>query len=210
MFTARRILLVLIPAAILIFFSSLFISSTFFHPGRPFKLSDAVISSLQSPEDNPHGYLTACAGTAVSAILFLPIPAFFFRALALRHRDIAIAGSLLYTLGLLAAILIGCLAPFPSVYEPVHLPMAYAAYILMFTGLLICLSLASYRRIRSGGISGIAMLFLLAGLLAIVLYLFYLVVGPDSNNVAFIEWILSAGVAAYSAVVTLVLSRSTR
>jgi hypothetical protein len=201
--TPRRILTVLIPASSLIFFTSLLISSISFYSTRQFKLNDAVISNLQSPDDNPRGYLIACAGTAVSAILFLSIAAFFFRSLVRRNRTVAATGSVIYALGLLAAILIGCLAPFPTLYDPVHIPLAYIAFIAIFSGLLVCLACANYPPSRWNFLLDLT-------LLAIVLYLLYLVVGPDSNDVAFIEWTLSVGVAAYTAILTAVLNRPTR
>ena len=212
MSSARRILTVLIPASSLIFFSSLLVSSAFYHSSKQVKLNDAVISSLQSPNDNPRGYPIACAGTAISAMLFLP--AFFFRTLFRGNRIVATAGSLIYTLGLIAALLIGCLAPFPRLYDHVHIPLAYAAFIAIATGLLICLALASYPLVRKGGTSGIAMLPLVLILLVVVLYLFYLVLAPDDhapdhgllNNVAFVEWTLSVCIALYTAILTAVLS----
>ena len=214
MSSARRILTVLIPASSLIFFSSLLVSSTFYYSSKQVKLNDAVISSLQSPNDNPRGYPNAGAGTAISAMLFLPAAAFFFRTLVRGNRIVATAGSLIYTLGLIAALLIGCIAPFPRLYDHVHIPLAYAAFIAIATGLLICLALASYPLVRKGGTSGIAMLPLVLILLVVVLYLFYLVLAPGDhapdhgllNNVAFVEWALSVCIALYTAILTVVLS----
>jgi hypothetical membrane protein len=201
--TARRILTVLVPSGSLVFLFSLSISSIFFYSNKPFKLHDAVISELQSPEDNPRGYRIACAGTTLSAILFLPAGVFFFRTLLRRHRPIAAIGSVIYTLGLIAAILIGCLAPFPAVYDYVHLPLAYSAFIAILTGLLISLVCATSPPSR-----GILLLdFILLGL---VLFVFYRVLGPDSNDVALDEWALSACIAAYTAILAAVLKPPTR
>jgi hypothetical protein len=201
--TARRILTVLIPAGSAIFFCSLVISSIFFYSGRQFKLNEAVISKLQSPEDNPHGYLIACAGTAVSALILLPVAGFFFGTLRSRNRPIAATGSVVYGLGLATAVLIGCLAPFPKLYDYVHIPLAYAAFIAILTGLLISLVCATYPPSR-----GILLLDL--GLLAVVLFVYYRILGPDSNDVALDEWALAACMSLYSAILTAVLKPPTR
>jgi hypothetical protein len=61
---------------------------------------DALISWLQSPGANPHGYLFATAGTAVSGILLAPVAVMFYRRLSAMHRTLAAIGSLFLAAGL--------------------------------------------------------------------------------------------------------------
>jgi len=70
----------------------------------------------------------------------------------------------------------------------------------MLNGLLLCLVCATYPPSHWD-------LLLDLVLLAFVLYLFYRVLGPDSNDVAFVEWTLTTCIAVYAAIVTTVLSR---
>ena len=58
----------------------------------------------------------------------------FYRRLSAMHRTLAAIGSFLLVAGLLAAVLIGCLAPFPQTYEPLHIPLAYATFISVSAG----------------------------------------------------------------------------
>jgi hypothetical protein len=116
-------------------------SAYFSSPRRTF--ADALISWLQSPGANPHGYLFATAGTALSGILLAPVALMFYRRLSAIHRALAATGPLFFAAGLLAAVLIGCLAPFPQTYEHLHIPLAYATFIGISTGLAVCLAVAA-------------------------------------------------------------------
>src|ERR1700722_3208113 len=100
---------ILIPVGTLIFFAGLLLASVsyFSNPQRTF--IHALISWLQSPAANPHGYLFATAGTAVGGIVLAPVALMFYRRLSVVHRPLAAIGSFLLAAGLLAAVLIGCL-----------------------------------------------------------------------------------------------------
>jgi hypothetical protein len=56
------------------FFGSLLLAAQY--SPHPYDWRHAVISSLASPRDNPHAYLLACAGLAVSGLLLLPFASF--------------------------------------------------------------------------------------------------------------------------------------
>jgi hypothetical protein len=109
---------ILIPASTLVFFVGLLLASISYFSAQQRTFIDALISWLQSPSANPHGYLFATAGTAVSGILLAPVALMFYQRLAAIHRSLAAIGSFFFAAGLLAAVLIGCLAPFPQTYEP--------------------------------------------------------------------------------------------
>ena len=68
------VFLYLSPAVLVI---SLTLSATVYYLQAPFIPSDLAVSTLQSPERNPAGYLIASAGPLVSALLLLPLVPFF-------------------------------------------------------------------------------------------------------------------------------------
>jgi hypothetical protein len=123
---ARRIL---IPVSGVIFVAGLVFSSAIFYSGRPFDAKAAIISDLESPDDNPRGYGASAAGTAAAAILLAPVAAVFYRRLRRVRPVPALIGALMFALGLGAAIAVGILAPFTRGYSPVHIQLAYAAFI---------------------------------------------------------------------------------
>ena len=43
------------PVSCAVFFGSLMVASVFYFRDRPFDFKGAVVSDLESPEDNPHG-----------------------------------------------------------------------------------------------------------------------------------------------------------
>jgi len=87
------------PFGALIFFVGLLLACiAYFSSERTF--FDALISWLQSPGANPHGYLFATAGTAVSGILLAPVAVMFYRRLSAMHRTLAAIGSLFLAAGL--------------------------------------------------------------------------------------------------------------
>jgi hypothetical protein len=61
-----------IPIFTLIFFVGLLLASVSYFSNRQRTFVDALISRLQSPGANPHGYLFATAGTAAGGILVAP------------------------------------------------------------------------------------------------------------------------------------------
>ena len=128
---ARRIL---IPMSGVIFVTGLGFSEAAFYSGKPFDAKAAIISDLESPDDNPRGYGASAAGTATAAILLTPAVAVFYRRLRRVRPAPALVGTLMFAAGLGAAISIGILAPFTRGYSPVHIQLAYAAFIGIWGG----------------------------------------------------------------------------
>src|SRR5580700_5524381 len=92
--------IVLIPVSTLVFFVGLLLASISYFSNQRRTFIDALISWLQSPGANPHGYLFATAGTAVSGILLAPVAVMFYRRLSAMHRTLAAIGSLFLAAGL--------------------------------------------------------------------------------------------------------------
>ena len=190
------LLYILILASYLIFFGCMVISAGVFFTGKPVQLREAMISGLLSPSDNPRGYRIASAGTAICGVLLLPVALLFYRALARRHRVLALAGSVTFGLGPLCA---ASILLYAGEIDDTHVYLAFAAYIFMTLGLLIGLALEGSTVVRAGGIRGGALLLALAALTAILIFLVYLLFTPDFfndqtllRNVAFCEWSLCA------------------
>jgi hypothetical protein len=204
---------ILIPVSALVFFVGLLLASISYFSAQQRTFIDALISWLQSPSANPHGYLFATGGTAVSGVLLAPVALMFYRRLTAIHRALAAIGSFFFAAGLLAAVLIGCLAPFPETYEPLHIPLAYAAFIGIATGLAVCLAVAAKRAKQSRR----RVLMSLAAIMgAVVVFLFYLLLVSDAffdnqhwySSLAFLEWLLCVGNAAYAYLLSAVLDRN--
>jgi hypothetical protein len=68
-----RVKLLLYPALGLSFFGSLLLAAHFFP--RPYQWRWDVMSKLAEPKFNPHAYLIACGGLAVSGLLLAAFPA---------------------------------------------------------------------------------------------------------------------------------------
>jgi len=210
----RIFLHALILSSYLIFFGSMIVSARSFYSGKPVHLRDAMISGLLSPIDNPRGYWIASAGTAICGLLLLPVALAFYRKLSPLNRPLATAGTFLFGLGPLTATSMIFIA---TEINDLHVYLAFAAYIFMTTGLTICLALESSASIKTGGIAGRLMLSLLAFLLAVLIFLVYLLFTPDFfndqsllRNVAFCEWTLCCIVAACISGLAVMLSRPTR
>ncbi|HTW58396.1 MAG TPA: hypothetical protein VMD99_09705 [Terriglobales bacterium] len=189
-FTPRFALRILVPASCLTFLLGLVISGAIFFRGKPFDLKAAVISDLESPEDNPSGYAPSAAATAVSAILLAPAAAVFYRQLRNRRIWLSRVGAALFALGIGGAVAIGILAPFTRGYSPLHIQLAYAAFIGIGGG--IWFDLLAVRTAR--------VLAWFQG--AVFLFLIYRYFGPDffSNDhlltsIAFLELLLCTDVA---------------
>ena len=76
--TPRLVRRVFLPASCAVFFGSLVVASLFYFSARLFDIKEAVISDLESPEDNPRGYGVAAAGIAVCGILLIPADTLFY------------------------------------------------------------------------------------------------------------------------------------
>jgi hypothetical protein len=208
----------LLPALILLsfaaFFGSMVLSASFIRTGKPFEVGDVLISFLISPSDNPHGYRIATGGMAVCGVLLLPVAWMFYRRLLTRNRAIARVGSVLFALGPLCAISI---LFFASEINDTHADLAFAAYIFMTAGLMVCLALAGFPVVRAGGLRGAAMLAVVLAFAVVLTFLIYLLFTPDYfdgksllRNVAFDEWALCALDAAGISGLAVMLRRPTR
>jgi hypothetical protein len=188
--TPRHVRRTLLPASCLVFLAGALTSAAFYYHGKPFDVKEAILSDLQSPDDNPHGYLASAAGTAIAAILLIPAAAVFYRSLKERSK-LASAGAIGFAIGLAAAIAIGLLAPFTHDYTPLHIQLASAAFIGISAG--------TWLHLLAARANPAVLIFQLAALLTIV----FLCYGPVEfkndrllTGLAFWEWVLCADCAA--------------
>src|ERR1700678_214055 len=105
--TWRQVYRLFLPASFAALFLGLLGSGAFYFQHRPFDFKAAIISDLESPEDNSHGYGWSAAGTALCAVLLAPSALFFHRRLRAVRRKLTWAGSILFGFGLTAAMAIG-------------------------------------------------------------------------------------------------------
>jgi len=127
--TANFALRTLIPASGLIFLIGLVVSGAIFFHDKPFDAKAAIISDLESPNENPSGYEPSAAATTISGVLLVPPVVVFYRRLRNDRPWLAKAGAATFTFGLCAAIAIGILAPFTRGYSPLHIQLAFIAFI---------------------------------------------------------------------------------
>src|SRR4029450_6585670 len=102
---------VLLPASYLAFLFGALISAQIFYRSRPFDVKAAVLSDLQSPDDNPQGFAASAIGTALFVILLTPAAIVFRRRLRKQSPRLVRTGSTGFVVGLASAIAIGALAP---------------------------------------------------------------------------------------------------
>jgi hypothetical protein len=190
------------------------ISAGLCYSGKPMVLSDAVISFLLSASDNPHGYRIAGVGTSLCGALLLPVAFLFYRNLSRRNQPLALVGAVLFGLGPLSAL---SMIFFTREINDAHVYLAFAAYMCMTAGLLICLALEAHPAIRAGGPAGRFLFLVLCFLLAVLIFLVYLLFTPDFfndksllRNVAFCEWTLCGILAACISGLAVMVSRPTR
>ncbi|MBY0505800.1 MAG: hypothetical protein K2X03_17930 [Bryobacteraceae bacterium] len=184
----------LLPASFGAFLLGNFISCAIFANGEPFDPKTAILSDLQSPDDNPKGYLAAAAGTAISAVLLMPAMVLCYGRVRNERPTLALAGLMGVEAGLLSALTIGILAPFTHDYSALHIQLASATFIGVSAGSWLLLLAARASPAFIG--------FQLGALLAVV----FLCLGPVVFNnarlltsLAFWEWVLCAdcGVAIW-------------
>ncbi len=94
----------------------------------------AVLSDLQSPDENPHGYLVAAAAASAAAILLAPVAWVSYRYLRKPHPCLALAGAAGFAVGLASAMATGVLAPFTHGHTPLHIQLASAAFLGITAG----------------------------------------------------------------------------
>lgn len=198
--------------AICIFFGSLLFSAHFYFYKAAFNLKTAVISHLQSPIINPQGYLIASVGAAIAAALLFPAAIFIGQHLAILHPKLTQVGLTIFVLGILETIVTGVLSPFPSLYEYVDLPLAFATFISLTAGivifLVVMLQLGWQRKVWRWGL-----LFSLIFLVAVLVFTLFLYFTPGFfdekswlRNRAVYEWALSACLGLYTSVLVVLTS----
>lgn len=187
--TPRFAYRVLVPASELVFLLGVLVSGAIFFRGKPFDIKASIISDLESPEDNPRGYAGLAAAIAVSGVFLGPAALVFYRQLRWKKRWLARIGAAWFALGITGAVGIGLTAPFTRGYSPLHVQLAYAAFIGIGAGIWFDL-LAVPRLYSLKWFQG-----------AVFLLLLYLYFGPDFFNndhlltsIAFWEWLLCADV----------------
>ena len=181
----------LLTAACFVFLAGMLAACVPYYSARPWNVSDAILSELLSPTDNPHGYGAAVAGAALAALLLVPLVPVL--------RRFSRAGAYLFAAGLGSCLAIGALAPFSEDYSPTHVHLAYATFIFSTAGILVC-SFAVWRagkhRLLLGSIVVQA---------CVLVFLFYLFLGPEFfppgtpwwRSLALCEWSLCFGTAVF-------------
>lgn len=183
--------LILAAIAVIVFLGGLLVGTRHFSSGASFGAREAVISRLESPLDNPHGYAIAASAVAICGALMLPAVRIIFLALRETSAVVSGLGSLLLGLGFIGEISLGCLARLWSMYGKAHIILAFGTFIAISAGLVICLALAAWLRRNYG-------LFLLAAIQVLaVSNLVYMLFHPDFppersflTSLAFFEWLL--------------------
>lgn len=174
-----------VGASVAIFLAGMAVSSAVYFSRRPVRFADAVLSNFLSPGDNPRGYPAAAIGTALAGFVLLPSILVFYR------RIRSVPATAFYAAGLLAAILIAVLAPFPGIDFSVHLALAYGAFISLQLGISLYLAVAAYSS-KSRRLAAWAVVEWVLGILLLGLSF-----GPDwTGSTAFCEWGLCVTIAA--------------
>jgi hypothetical protein len=183
----------LVAASAAIFLTGMAISGAVYFSARPVRFQDSVLSNFLSPGDNPRGYTAAAVGTVMAGLVLAPTALIFHRRLSAIHRWWSIAAAVFYGLGVLAAILIGLLAPVPGLDFSVHLMLAYAAFMSLQAGISVYLTIAAY-----GAKSRRLFVFTaVEWILTVVVLALSFGFGPDwPANTAFYEWALCATIGA--------------
>lgn len=102
------------------------------------------MSDLLSPSDNPRGYFIAAIATLLCGLLLLlPAATLFQHGWNPPQRRWAGLGAWLYRLGLMATIAVGISTPFQQPYVPVHIWLAFAAFMSLAAGLAVSLGVAA-------------------------------------------------------------------
>ncbi|HTU35361.1 MAG TPA: hypothetical protein VMF66_16275, partial [Candidatus Acidoferrum sp.] len=165
--------LILAALGIVVFLGGLILGSRDLRLSGSMGSHEAVISKLESPFENPRGYLISASAVAICGALMLPAVRTVFLGLRETGGLISGIGSLLLALGFLGEIALGCLARLWSMYDSAHIILAFATFIAISAGLTICLALAARLR-RNYGLLLLAAIQLLA-----VATLIYMLFNPD-------------------------------
>lgn len=210
----EKIILLCISLSSIVFFISLIVSSSFYYSGKIFDWKNAVISDLQSPIENPSGYIIAALGTTLAGIILLPTIILFHSKLYRISRLFSSFGTIIFSLGILGTFIIGCLTPFPSVYEPIHIPAAFATFISIVMSILVYSLILAYGVFRVNKKLSYFLLGLGVFKLSVLIALFYLFVTPGffTNDglvrvLALWEWLLCISIVVYLFFLTLAVKR---
>lgn len=183
--------LILTALGIIVFLGGLLLGSRDLRATGLMGSHEAVISKLESPFENPHGYIVAATAVAVCGALMLPAVRAVFFGLREAGGIASGIGTLLLAFGFLGEIALGCLARLWSMYDQAHIILAFATFIAISAGLTTCLALAARLR-RNYGLLLLAAIQLLA-----VCTLIYMVFNPNFppersflTSLAFLEWLL--------------------
>src|SRR4051794_2598096 len=101
--TPRFVRRALLPASFLVFLAGMLASAAIFYSGKAFDPKQAVLSDLQSPDENPRGYGPSAASTAISAVLLAPAVALFHGRLRTHSPMLSLAGAVMFAAGLACA-----------------------------------------------------------------------------------------------------------
>ncbi|MGD0537438.1 MAG: hypothetical protein ABSC03_07315 [Verrucomicrobiota bacterium] len=199
-----------IPAACGIFLAGFALSVAAKCTGRSATLEDAIMSDLLSPSDNPRGYLIAAMATMLCGLLLLPAATLFQHGWNQPRRRWAVLGAWLYRLGLIATMAVGMTTPFQQPYVPVHLWLAFAAFMSLAAGLAVSLGVAACSATSARARFALGSLGALQ--IGTVIFLACLLVTPDYFQdrrwfMAVCEWGLSALIAAGTVAVAATLAR---
>lgn len=189
--TPRSVRRAILPASYAVFLAGTVLSASIFYRNRPFDPKDAILSDLQSPDDNPHGFAASAAAAAFAAVLLAPAVAIFYRETRPRQPKLAMAGAAAFAVSLASAVSIGLLAPFTHDYTPLHIQLACAAFSGLSAGTFLHLLAARASK------TAVALQF---GALTAVAYICYGGVKFDNHrlltSLALWEWALCAQCAA--------------
>lgn len=192
-----------------VFFIGLLVSGLFFYAGRRFDWTAAIISDLQSPEENPRGYLASALATAITSFFFFRLAAQFHRWSRAGSVWRARMASSAFGLGAFGALAIGCLAPFPVSYEAVHVPLAFATFFCLVAGLgghLLLAALRFWRTERRRSLPLVGGCVMILGVLAALAWTYRVpnFFTGDSlwTTLALWEWLLCASIVGFMLLLT--------
>ena len=151
------------------------------------------MSDLLSRIDNPRGYLISAVATVLCGLLLLPVATVFQRGCGLLHSRWAALGAWIYRVGLIAMIATGVSTPFQQSYVPIHVYLAFLAFMSLVTGLAICHA-ATALLITSGRLRHATLAILQMGAFLYLTYLFFSPGYFDERRwfLAACEWVVSA------------------
>jgi hypothetical protein len=157
----------LAPAALGVLCAAHTAAGLVYYRTQPFRPAQMVLSSFESPEDNPRGYWVAAGGTGVAcALLLLAAPA--LRRAAGRSGWSA-AGACVYAGGAASGVAMAALEPQLDPFHPLHILLAFMTFVGLCGGLALLAAAAARARLRPGRAfwRGAAVLYVAAVLIAL-------------------------------------------